>query len=66
MISSKLFDITVSKAQNELKHKLSSIIQGENLHNSNDAWYGYKYTSFENGFESFESIYNKLTVFVNS
>jgi len=65
-ISSKLFNSTENKVQNELKDKLLSIIQEEELNNYNDAWYGYKNTSFENGLERFESIYKKLIEFINS
>jgi hypothetical protein len=65
-ISSKLFNSTENKVQNELKDKLSNIIQEEKLYKNNPEWYGYKNTSFENGLEKFKSIYKKLIEFMNS
>ena len=59
-ISSKLFNSTENKVQQILKDKFTTIIQEEELQYNNDVWYGYKYTSFERGYERFTDIFNKL------
>jgi hypothetical protein len=65
-ISSKIFNNSENKVQQILKDKFTTIIQEEELQYNNDVWYGYKYTSFERGYERFIDIYNKIKEIIGS